>query len=145
MVRGMSREMKEVCRKFQEVTRWRIPVIERAGRSVRSIAKAEPLKEKGGKRQDCFRCTSGGGNCERNRSEYRIKCKSCQLAIVVFLYEGETGKNWYTQGKEHQDALKLEKKENALWKHCQIQQNEEKATIAMKVLGVLYLPGHIGQ
>ena len=40
MVRGMSREMKEVCRKFQEVTGWRIPVIERAGRSVRSIAKA---------------------------------------------------------------------------------------------------------
>ena len=42
----MTRDMKEVCRKFEEVTGWRISVNKRAGNSVRSIAKAEPLKEK---------------------------------------------------------------------------------------------------
>ena len=57
----MTREMKEVCKKFEEVTGWRIPVIERAGNHIRSIAMAEPLKEKGCKRLDCFLGTSGGG------------------------------------------------------------------------------------
>ena len=39
----MTKEMKDVCKKFEEVIGWRIPVVERAGISVRSIAKAEPL------------------------------------------------------------------------------------------------------
>ena len=30
----MTREMREVCKNFEEVTGWRIPVLERAGRSV---------------------------------------------------------------------------------------------------------------
>ena len=61
----MTKEMKEVCKKFEEVTGWRIPLVERVGISVRSIAKAEPLKMEGCKRLDCFPCTSGGGNCEK--------------------------------------------------------------------------------
>ena len=47
---------------------WRVPVVERAGKSMRSNAKAEPLKEKGRQRAECFPCSTGGGNCERNGS-----------------------------------------------------------------------------
>ena len=32
---------------FEEVKGWKIPVMERAGKSVRSIAKTEPLKMEG--------------------------------------------------------------------------------------------------
>ena len=46
----MSKDMKAVCRSFESVTGWRVPVVERAGLAMRSIAKAEPLKEKGCKR-----------------------------------------------------------------------------------------------
>ena len=115
-----------------------ILVIDRVGSSIRYIAKADPLIKKGCKRQDCFPCTSGGGNCEKNWSGYRIECETCQLAGVVSLYEGETGRNGYTRGKEHLDALRLEDEENALWKHCLIQHNGEKAKFSMKVLGVFY-------
>ena len=104
----MTKEMKGVCQKVEEVTGWRIPVVERAGTSVRSIDKAEPLKEEGCRRLDCFPCTSGGGNCERNGSGYQIRCETCHLAGVLSLYEGETGRNAYTRGKEHLDALRLE-------------------------------------
>ena len=82
----MTKQMKEICRKFEEVTGWRVPVIERAGNSVRSIAKADPLKAKGCKMADCFLCSSGGGNCERNG--YRIICKTCQLDGINSVYEG---------------------------------------------------------
>ena len=58
----MTKETKEVCQKVKEVTGLRIPVIERAGSYVRSIGKAEPLKEKECRRLDCFSCFSGGGN-----------------------------------------------------------------------------------
>ena len=54
------------------------------------------------------------------------------------MYEGETGRNGYTRGKEHLDALRLKNKENALWKHCLEQHNVEKAKFSMKVLGVFY-------
>ena len=112
---------------------------ERTGKSVRSIAKAEPLKAQGCKRPDCFPYTSGGGgNCESNGSGYRIICETCQKDGVVNLYEGEMGRNGYTRGKEHLDALRLENEENALWKHCLIQHNGEKAKFSMKVLGVFY-------
>ena len=57
---------------------------------------------------------------------------------MVSVYEGDTGRNGYTRGKEHLDALRLENEENALWKHCLIQHNGKKATFAMKVLGVFY-------
>jgi hypothetical protein len=135
---AMTKQMKEVCRKFEDVTGWRVPVIERAGNSVRSIAKAEPLKAKGCKRADCFPCSSSGGNCERNGSGYRIICKTFQLDGIDSVYEGETGRNGYTRGKEHVDALTLEDEENALWKHCLVQNNGEKAVFSMEVLGIFY-------
>ena len=126
----MTKEMKGVCQKFEEVTG--------TGTSVRSIAKAEPLKEEGCRRLDCFPCSSGGGNCERNGSGYQIRCETCHLDGVSSLYEGETGRNAYTRGKEHLDALRLENEDNALWKHCLVQHNGEKAVFSMKVLGVFY-------
>ena len=88
----MTKEMKEVFMKFEEVTGWRIPVVERAGILVRSIAKAEPLKMKGCKRLDCFPCTSGGGNCEKKGLGYQIRCKTCHQDGISSLYEGETGR-----------------------------------------------------
>ena len=38
---NMTKEMKAVSKKFEEVTGWRVPIVERAGTRVSSIAKAE--------------------------------------------------------------------------------------------------------
>ena len=95
---------------------WRIPGVKRAGNVMRSMAKAEPLKKKGWERDDCFPCTTGGGNCERNGSGYRICCLGCLRAGRCTEYDGETGNNGYTRGKEQADGLRLESEENALWK-----------------------------
>ena len=131
----MTRDMKEVCKNFENVTGWRIPVVERAGLAMRSLAKAEPLKTEGCKRDDCFPCTTGGGNCERNGSGYRISCGSCLRAGKKAEYEGETGANGFTRGNEQLSGLRSKDPENALWKHCMLEHESEQVDFSMKVLG----------
>ena len=133
--KDMSKEMKSVCKDLEKVTGWRVPVVERAGKAMRSIAKAEPLKKKGCNRADCFPCTTGGGNCERNGSGYRITCERCLEAGKSSEYEGETGANGFTRGKEQANGLRLEEENNALWRHCLIEHGGEKVDFSMEVLG----------
>jgi hypothetical protein len=133
---SMTNEIKEVCRKFESVTGMRVVVQERAGQSVKLLAKAEPLKNQGCGRTNCFPCSTGGGQCEKNGVAYRIECLTCQLAGKSTLYEGETARNAFTRGIEHRDALRLEDEENPLWKHCLVEHQGVKAEFGMKVLGV---------
>ena len=51
------------------------------------------------------------------------------------MYEGETGRNGFTRGAEHQAALRLESKESPLWKHCLLEHEGRKARFSMKVCG----------
>ena len=61
-------------------------------------------------------------------------CLTCKANGKVSEYEGETSKNSYTRGLEHLAALRLEDKENALWKHCQIEHQCIRAEFSMTVL-----------
>ena len=70
---SMTKDIKDVCRKFEQVTGMRVAVNERAGDAVKHVAKAEPLKRKGCGREDCFPCSTGGGQCTKNGAGYRIK------------------------------------------------------------------------
>ena len=132
----MTKEMKAVSKKFEEVTGWRVPIVERAGTKVSSIAKAEPLKKKGCGRVDCFPCSTGGGNCERNGAGYRVSCLRCKRIVKEEVdYEGESGSNGYSRGKEHSTAQDLKQEDNALWKHCLVAHQGEKVEFSMRVVG----------
>ena len=129
--------MKEVCRKFEEVTEMRIVVQERAGNALKHLAKPEPLKNKGCEREDCFPCkTTGPGKCEKNGCGYRIRCETCNREGRLSLYDGETGSNCYTRGAQHQDGLRLKDENNPLWKHCLVEHNGQPAEFSMKQTNV---------
>ena len=132
---SLTKEAKDVCAKFEAVTGMRVVVQERAGSSVKHLAKAEPLKHKGCGRDECFSCSTGGGKCEKNGVGYRITCDTCQLAGRSAQYDGETGSNGFSRGKEHDDALRLEDEGNALWKHCMLEHNSVRQNFTMKCLG----------
>ena len=51
------------------------------------------------------------------------------------LYDGETGRNAYARGMEHQDNLRNESKNDSLWKHCNLVHGGEKQKIIMEVVG----------
>ena len=92
------------------------------------------MKEKGCKRADCFPCTTGGGNCERNGAGYKTSCSTCLRAGRKSEYEGETGANGFTRGSEQAAGLRSKDPENALWKHCILEHESEEAEFSMKVL-----------
>lgn len=101
----------------QEISRSRvkIKVIERNGTPLTSLLqKSDPTKTKGCQREDCFVCTSGGkGDCTKNNIVYEIKCDDCGSKCV-----GESARNAYTRGKEHEKLLHEKEKSSPLWTHC---------------------------
>ena len=131
----MTKEMNEVCRNFESVTGMRVVVQTRAGKANKQLAKSEPLKSKKCGRNDCFPCTTRGGKCEKNGAGYLVRCETCLKAGKLSTYAGETGRNGYSRGREHLDALRLEDDENPLWKHCLVEHGGTKAEFSMKVVG----------
>ena len=67
-----------------------------------------------------------------------MRCETCLRAGRLSSYAGETGRNSYSRGKEHLDALRLEDEENPLWKHCLVEHGGVKAEFSMKVIGRIY-------
>ena len=50
-------------------------------------------------------------------------------------YDGEAGRNGFTRGLEHEEGLRNEREESALWKHCQLVHGGEKQTFSMAMTG----------
>ena len=104
---SLTKGLKDVCAKFEQLTGMMVAVLERAGNSIKHITKSEPLQKKGCGREDCFSCSTEGEKCEKNGAGYRIRCKTCLRAGRSAEYIGETGRNSYTRGLEHLAALRL--------------------------------------
>ena len=63
--------LKAECQKFESLHGLRVPIIQRAGKSVRTDAKSEPLRVLGCERENCFPCRKPGNHdkktdCEKN-------------------------------------------------------------------------------
>ena len=59
-------------------------------------------------------CAKGRpGKWEHNLAGYTIKCESCLEAGKYVHYEGETGRNAYSRGLEHQEELQDEEKKDS--------------------------------
>ena len=134
----MTSEMKLVCKKFEDLTGMRVPVLSRAGKANKQLARSEPSRMKKCGRDDCFPCNSRGGKCEKNGAGYLVRSETCLGAGRVSTYAGETGRNGYTGGREHLYSLRLEDKKNPLWKHCLVEHGGVKAEFSMKVVGRFY-------
>ena len=135
---SMASEMREVCKKFENVTGFRVAVQTRAGKANKNLAKSEPLRRKKCGREECFPCSTRGGKCQKNGSGYEIRCETCLKDGKLSSYAGETGRNGYSRGKEHLYALRLEDEENPPWKHCLVEHGGVKAVFSMKIVGRFY-------
>ena len=139
----MTRDMKEVCKRFESVTGMRVVVQERAGDSVKSTAKAEPPRNQSCGRTDCFPCTTGGGGkCEKNSSGNIIIffLFFCQMDGKSTEYEGETARNAFTRWVEGRNCLRLKDEANPLLKHCLLAHRIIKAEFKMLLVGVHRTP-----
>ena len=97
--------------------------------------KSNPLRVGGCGRDSCMVCACGGkGDCSRSGSGYKISCLECPKSMVKAEYEGETARNPYTRGLEHQRDLENESEKSPLWKHCSIQHGGRKVGFKMDAL-----------
>ena len=133
----MLEQMKIECAKFERVHGIQVQVCQRAGQSVRTDAKPEPLRKTGCEREDCLPCRSSGGrkgDCEKNSVTYMITCETCLEAGIKTTYEGETGRNAFCRGLEHKQGLKQKSEKSALWKHCVSEHSSQEAEFSMKII-----------
>ena len=132
----LSENIKKACRDYEVATGICVRLKLRAGAKMGADAKSEPLRNKECGRLDCFSCKSDSpGGCEKNGSAYRITCEGCKSSNIVAEYEGETGRNTYCRGLEHQADLRTMKEDSPLWKHCVVEHSNEKQVFSMKSLG----------
>ena len=53
---------------------------------------------------------------KHNYETYKITCLTCLQVGKKNMYEGETGRNAFTQGQEHQQGLSAKSEKSPLWK-----------------------------
>ena len=80
----------------------------------------DPWPETKCSRQDCMVCQTEGkqGRCWRPNVTYQITCLPCQSAGIQSKYCGESGRNAYSRGLEHQTSLEKVKRGQPLADHC---------------------------
>ena len=104
---------------------------------VRQMNEARKFMKTGCEREQCLPCQSGGerkGDCEKNSITYQIICETCLLAGRSTIYEGETGRNAFARGLEHQQGLRQKSEQSALWKHCILEHSSQEADFSMKII-----------
>ena len=130
----------ELRRRLQEeIDRrsFKIKVVEKSGtRLVRMLQKNNPFKRRTCRdAQRCMVCKANeGGACRESGVTYKINCLGERVEepgeMCVGFYQGETYRNGFSRGCEHENDLNDHKENSALWKHCvdkhqSVQQNFE--------------------
>ena len=92
-------------------------MIENRGRTLKSmLQKSNPTATRKCQENECMVCKNDGkGDCKRENVTYRITCKNCKK-----VYIGETSKNAYTRGQQHQRLLQNKDKQSVLYRHIQL-------------------------
>ena len=132
---SLTNKLKDICKKFEKEHNIEVRVFERGGNKIERLVRSDPLKNETCGREDCFPCVSGGGgDCSRSCSAYRVDCQECLSQNIKAIYVGETGRNGYARGLEHEDGLEKQKDDNPLWKHCLIQHGGRQVKFKMTCL-----------
>jgi hypothetical protein len=102
----------------------RFRIVETGGRTVKSILqKSNPTATVGCEEEDCLPCRPGrgeGGDCRRCGVNYSIECQLCPDGHKS-LYHGETARNLYTRGIDHEQNYRTKQEKSSMLKH----QNKE--------------------
>ena len=137
----------ELRKKLQEeVDRkgFKIRVVEKSGtKLVRFLQSNDPFKREGCRDAErCMVCKGEdgerGGDCRESGITYKIKClgekEGNQGEPCADLYHGETDKNGFTRGGQHEHDLNDGKESSTLWKHCIEKHNSVKQRFEMVVV-----------
>ena len=117
----------------------RFKIIEKGGVTLeKKLRRSNQWAGPGGRcgRERCFPCWGNkGGNCWREGVTYTLWCEECGERVAA--YQGETGRNGYTRGREHLENLEAKNEDKSvLWLHSIYHhQRREDVEYSMRVTG----------
>ena len=114
----LVRRMKQKEGENNQGRQVRFKIVGKAGVTLeQKLRKSNPWNGEKCGRARCFPCMGeGGGDCWREGVCYTLWCGDC--GEMVAAYKGETGRNGYSRGAEHLDALDQRNEDmSVLWAH----------------------------
>ena len=138
---SLTGQMKTICKRFSQENNINVKVVTRGGNKMTRDLKSNPLRKGGCGRDECMVCSTGGkGDCSRSGAGYKIICLECPKVKIKAEYEGETARNPYSRGMEHQRDLENMAEKSPLWKHCSIQHGGRIVQFRMDALRAYKYP-----
>ena len=127
--------LKKEISKIMHESRLKVRVVEKAGRSIKSLLQRSDVSSSAVCLDDqCPIClTSEKGKCEMEGVVYRIWCTVCEERGVNASMYGETGRTGKIRCKEHRDALLDVRKSSNLRDHCDSHHNGEVVRFGYEV------------
>ena len=125
-------------KKYEEIiqkSKIPIKVVERSGTTVKQkVQRSNPFASKHcADKDNCMVCRTGGSGCRKEGINYRITCDQCG-----HYYLGESGRNAYTRGLEHDQEYKKKSGQSVLWRHACLHHCDDVTppTFTMRVTAV---------
>ena len=98
----------------------KLKIVETGGRSIKTqVQMNNPTQTAGCSKPDCLACRTGkgdGGNCHSSGVNYSVECQLCPDGGKS-LYLGETSRNLYSRGLEHEEKYRNGSAKSFMRKH----------------------------
>ena len=132
---------KTMQRKDDEFTKvhglGRCRFVERIGtKLIDLVGTKDPWGASPCEREACWSCKHepSAGLCRVEGITYSIVCLGCLEVGILSEYSGESSRDMFQRGAEHQSGLANEDPENALWKHCASMHSGAKQEFQMRLM-----------
>ena len=136
--------LRQVEEKYKIDEDKRIKFVEKCGRKIiNQIRVADPFRENCTE-DECIACQNSSKftNCRKMNIGYELQCKLCKERGKEKVYIGESSRNLFLRGKEHEKLYRKENKNSVIWKHVKSDHEEEKEKVKfeMKMTGCFSKP-----
>ena len=134
----LAGKLKEIAETEAEAgVRFRI--METGGRTIKSmVQRSNPTGTYGCEERDCLPCKpskGSGGNCCACGVNYQVECQLCPQDRKG-LYHGESARNLYTRGKEHEAKYTSKNIKSFMLKHQAKEHSNNAGSYVAKVTGM---------
>ena len=116
----LIRKLKETENKHKIDDENRIKFVEKCGTKIMNLVSiADPFRKNCPPEKDCLPCRGNTtfSNCRKTDVGYQMWCKICKSRGFEQAYEGETCRNLYLRGREHQNLFKNDDQNSVIRKH----------------------------
>ena len=134
----LASELRKIAEE-ESIRGLKFRIVETGGKMVKRVVQcSNPTATPGCSDPACIACKSGrgeGGSCRKGNIQYQLECRLCPDTNKS-LYIGETSRNLYSRGVEHQGKYEAGKDDSFMCKHQAEKHAGQQPTFDGKVTGM---------